>query len=244
KGEAEAAVLNATGSPVRSQQVAERRAFAIDPRSGQIDEAEARPVDFVAPPILTLSPLELGASYRAEVLAARPWAYWRFDAIAQGEAEGEVWGRPPLRASGPVKIVSTGGDNRSVEFGTDEIEQSMAMDGLWEPPSDPGYAVELWVFPARIGHAALASLIAPGPPAADYKHLFLVELTASDRQSLLSPGLFRFLHRWPPGDSGGDNLFSARHYVPNRWHHLVAQRIGGRLALYPPPPPPPPPLPP
>ena len=59
-----------------------------------------------------------------------------------------------------------------------------------------------------------------------------MERPASDRQSLLSPGSFRFLHRWPPGDSGGDNLFSARHYVPNRWHHLVAQRSGGRLELY------------
>ena len=69
-------------------------------------------------------------------------------------------------------------------------------------------------------------------PAEDYKHLFLLELTASDRQSLLSPGLFRFLHRWPPGDSGGDNAFSTRHYVPNRWHHIVAQKSNGRLELY------------
>jgi hypothetical protein len=131
-----------------------------------------------------------------------------------------------------VKLVGAGDHNRCLEFGPDEAEQSLAMDGLWEPPSQPGYAVELWALPGRIGHAALASLIAPGPPAEDYKHLFLVELTASDRQSLLSPGLFRFLHRWPPGDSGGDNLFSTRHYVPNRWHHLVAQRSGGRMELY------------
>src|SRR5262249_32782018 len=95
--------------------------------------------------------------------------------------------------------------------------------------------VELWVLPGRIGHAALASLIAPGPPVGDYKHLFLVELTASDRQSLLSPlspGLLRFLHRWPSGDAGGDNLFSTKHYVPYRWHHVVAQRNGGRMELY------------
>jgi hypothetical protein len=232
KGEAEAAVLNAAGAPVRSQQVRERRAFAIDPRSGQIEQAEAHPVDFVAPTVLAPAPLLLGASYRAAVLAGGPWAYWRFEASAEGAVANEVAGRPRLRATGPVKFVGTGGPNRCLEFGPDEIEQSVAMDGLWEPPSDPGYAVELWALPARIGHAALASLIAPGPPAEDYKHLFLVELTASDRQSLLSPGLFRFLHRWPPGDSGGDNLFSARHYVPNRWHHLVAQRSGGRLELY------------
>jgi hypothetical protein len=232
KGEAEAAVLNAAGLPVRSQQVRERRAFAIDPRSGQIEHAEVRPVDFVAPPILAPSPLLLGAAYREAVLAAGPWAYWRFEVIDRGAVADEVAGRPPLRATGPVKLVGPDDRNRCLEFGPDEAEQSMAMEGLWEPPSDPGYAVELWALPGRIGHAALASLIAPGPPAEDYKHLFLVETTASDRQSLLSPGLFRFLHRWPPGDSGGDNLFSARHYVPNRWHHLVAQRRGGRLEFY------------
>ena len=188
KGEAEAAVLNAAGAPVRSQQVAARRAFAIDPRSGQIDAAEAHPVDFVTPPILAPSPLGLGASYREAVLAAGPWAYWRFEAIDDGAVADEVAGRPSLRATGPVKLVGTSDHNRCLEFGPDEAEQSLAMDGLWEPPSDPGYAVELWALPGRIGHAALASLIAPGPPAEDYKHLFLVELTASDRQSLLAPG--------------------------------------------------------
>jgi hypothetical protein len=46
KGEAEAAVLNAAGEPVRSHQVAERQAFAIDPMRGQIEQADARPVDY------------------------------------------------------------------------------------------------------------------------------------------------------------------------------------------------------
>ena len=232
KGEAEAAVLNPAGAPVRSQQVAERRAFDIDPGRGRIEEAEARPANFVASPLLARSSLGLGASYREAVLAAGPWAYWRFEAIADGAVPDEIPGRAPLRATGPMRIVDAGDHNRCVEFGPDEAEQSMAMDGLWAPPSDPGYAVELWALPGRISRAALASLIAPGPPAEDYKHLVLVELTASDRHSLVSPGLFRFLHRWPPGDSGGNNLFSARHYVPNRWHHLVAQRSGGRMELY------------
>jgi hypothetical protein len=232
KGEAEAAVLNAAGVPVRSQQVAERRAFEIDPHSGQIEQAQARPVDFAVPAVMAPKPLGLDASYRKAILSADPWAYWRFEAIESGAIVDEVAGRPLLRAIGPVKLVGADERNKCFEFGPEEVEQSLAMDGLWEPPSDPGYAVELWALPGRIGHAALASLIAPGPPSEDYKHLFLIELTASDRQSLLSPGLFRFLHRWPPGDTGGDNLFSTRHYVPNRWHHLVAQRTGRRLELY------------
>jgi hypothetical protein len=232
KGEAEAAVLNEAGAPVRSQQVSEHRAFAIDPRSGRIEGAAAHPVDFVAPPVLAPTSLPLDTSYREAVMAAGPWAYWRFEALDDGVVADEVAGGQPLRATGPVKLVGAGGRNRCLEFGPDEAEQSVAMDGVWQPPNDPGYALELWALPARIGHAALASLIAPGPPTEGYKHLCLLELTASDRRSLLSPGLFRFLHRWPPGDSGGDNLFSTRHYVPYRWHHIVAQRTGGRLEFY------------
>jgi Concanavalin A-like lectin/glucanases superfamily len=232
KGEAEAALLNSAGAPMRSQQVLAQHAFAIDPRRGQIEEAAARPMDFVAPSVLASSPLVLDDSYDRAIVAAGPWAYWRFEAIKDGSVVDEVAGRPSLRAAGPVKIVGAGEHNRCLEFGPAESEQSLAMEGFWEPPSDPGYAVELWVLPAQIGHAALTSLIAAGPPAQDYKHLFLVELTASDRQSLLFPGLFRFLHRWPPGDSGGDNLFSTRHYVPYRWHHVVAQRNGGQMEFY------------
>jgi hypothetical protein len=232
KGEAEAAVINGAGVPVRSQQVAERRAFEIDPRSGQIEQAEARSVDYVVPSTLSPAPLELDATYRETVRTAGPWAYWRFETISDGWVANEVPERPSLHAQGPVKLVGASDHNRSFEFGPDDAEQSLTMDGLWDPRSDPGYAVELWVLPARIGHAALASLIESGPPKGDYKHLLLVELTASDRQSLFSPGLVRFLHRWPPGDSGGDNAFSTRHYVPNRWHHIVAQKGHGRLELY------------
>jgi hypothetical protein len=236
EGEAEAAVLSASGLPQRSQQIGARRAFDIDPQSGQIEQAEARWDDFVHFPVLAAPPLTLGPSYRAAVLEAGPRGYWRFEAMDGGAVAGEVAGCPPLRATGPVRLAVAGGSNRCAEFGPEGTEQSLAMDGLWEPPRDPGYAIEFWVLSERISHAALASLIEPGPPSDDYKHLALIELTASERQSLLPPGSppgsVRFLHRWPPGDSGGDNLFSARHYIPFRWHHLVAQRSGGRMELY------------
>ncbi len=232
KGEAEVAVINDAGAPVRSQQVKERRAYAINPQSGQIDEAAADSVDFVSPPVLAPKPLALDASYREAVLAAGPWAYWRFEKMDNGVVADEVAGDRPLCATGPVKLAGAGPGNRCLEFGSEADEQSVAMDGLWEPPSDPGYAVEFWALSGRIENAALVSLIAPGPPTEDYKHLFLLEFTARDRRSLLSPGLFRFLHRWPPGDSGGDNLFSTQHYVPYGWHHIVAQGSGGRLELY------------
>jgi hypothetical protein len=232
EGEAEAAVLNASGSPLRSQQVEELHAIEIDPRVGQIEAAAARAEDFITAPALAVPPLALDPSYRDAVLEAGPWGYWRFETIGGGATGGEVAGCPPLRATGPVRLAVAGAGNRCVEFGPDETEQYLEMDGFWRPTVAPGYAVELWFLTGRIGHSALASLIEPGPPRDDYKHLFLIELTSSDRQSLYPPGSVRFLHRWPPGDSGGDNLFSSRYYVPNRWHHLVAQRNGGRMELY------------
>jgi hypothetical protein len=234
KGEAEAAVFSTGGSPLRIQQVREDQAFEIDPRTGKIAAAAPRGEDFVAPPVLVTPPLTLDRAYRDVVLAAQPWGYWRFEEMEADAVPSEVTGRPPLRATGPVRLADADGRarNRCAEFGPDEAEQTLSLDGLWEPPGDPGYAVELWVLPERISHAALASLIDPGLPNDDYKHLFLLELTASDRQSLLPPATVRFLHRWPPGDSGGDNLFSSRLYIPYRWHHLVAQNNQGRMELY------------
>jgi hypothetical protein len=234
EGEAEAAVLNTTGSPLRIQQVREDQAFEIDPRRGKIAAAAPRGEDFVAPAVLVVPPLALDRSYREAVLAEEPWGYWRFEVMEGDAVPSEVSGRPPLRATGTVRLADADArtGNRCVVFSADESEQTLSLDGLWQPPTDPGYAVELWVLPEQIGHAALASLIDPDLPNDDYKHLFLLELTASDRQSLLPPGAVRFLHRWPPGDSGGDNAFSTRLYIPYRWHHLVAQNNRGRMELY------------
>jgi hypothetical protein len=232
EGAAEAAVFNPTGAPQRLQRIRRDQAFQIDPRSGQIEAATPRGADFVARPVLAIPPLVLDRSYRDVVMAAHPWGYWRFEVMDSGAIPSEVAGCPSLRADGPVRLTDTDSHNRCALFGPDETEQLLSLDGLWEPPGQPGYAVELWVLPERIGHAALASLIDPELPDEDYKHLFLLELTASDRQSLLPPAAVRFLHRWPPSDSGGDNLFSSRFYVPYRWHHLVAQNNQGRMELY------------
>jgi hypothetical protein len=236
EGEAEAAVLNALGSPLRSQQIVERHALDIDPRSGQLEESMARTEDYVVPPVLAVPPLSLPPAYRAAVLNDEPWGYWRFESMERRRITSEVAGSPDLRSTGPIRVVLAGAQNRCVEFGADGSEQYVLMDRVWEPPTDPGYAIELWVLPERIGHAALASLIGAGRRGDDYKHLALIELTATDRETLLPPasppGSVRFLHRWPAGDSGGDNIFSADYYIPYRWHHLVAQKNGDLLELY------------
>ncbi|MDY7076379.1 MAG: LamG-like jellyroll fold domain-containing protein [Chloroflexota bacterium] len=45
-------------------------------------------------------------------------------------------------------------------------------------------------------------------------------------------GTLRYLHRVPPGVSGGTNVYSTDVYTDGRWHHLAAVKNGGSLTLY------------
>jgi hypothetical protein len=188
-----------------------------------------RPESFVPAPVLAIPPLVLAPTYRDTVLAAHPWGYWRFEAMDGGAVPNEVAGRPPLRATGPIRLAGVG--NRTVAFSSDAAEQSLELDGRWTPPRDSEYAVELWFSPERIGLAMLAGLFVPQGES-NYNHLFQLELIARNRESILFRRTsIRFLHRSPPGQAGGDNLFSDN-YVPYRWHHVVAQAKDGQMELY------------
>ncbi len=233
EGEVEGAVLDAAGIPQRSQRMEQDRAFEINPRSGRIaslaeTKGAVRPADLVA------APLALEAAYPAAVLASHPSSYWRFESMADGATPNELPGRPALRAHGPIRLTDAPGDNRSVVFKAGETGQYLAMDGLWGPSRYPGYAIELWFLPEAIAHATLAGLFVPsdGKHVEHVKHLLIAELTAQTRQTFHPPGSVRFLHRWPPDSVGGFNVFSREHYVPYRWHHLVAQVNGERMELF------------
>jgi hypothetical protein len=231
EGEADAAVLEPSGSAQRNRNVTEHRALEIDPSRFQLNDTRAISESFVAPPKLTTPPLSVDPSYRDVVLAAHPWGYWRFESLDGGVVPNEVAGRTPLRAFGPVRLADSGAGNRAVAFGPGRSDQYLLTDDRWAPPRDPGYAVELWFSPERIGLAELAGLFVPRGEG-NYDHLFQLELTSRNRESILfQRASIRFLHRWPPGYQGGDNLFSD-YYVPYRWHHVVAQMRGDQMALY------------
>jgi len=229
KGGVDAAAISTSGSALRWLRVPKPGALEIDPEGLRIYEVESRPEDFATLPSLAIPPLKLVPSYRAAVLEARPWGYWRFEAINDGAVSNEIAGRPPLRLTGPVHLAGAG--NRSAAFGSDEAEQSLLMDGNWTPPRQPGYAIELWFAPERIGEATLASLYRLRGET-DYKNLVILELWATGPEWMrIQRPAIRYLHRWPPGGLGGDNLLF-NSYVPYRWHHVVAQMDGDRMELY------------
>jgi hypothetical protein len=234
-GKLEAAVLNATGSPRRSYlldagKANASKAFEIDARAGKI-EAVPTSEDFLKASEPATRPLILDADYPASVLRSRPWGYWRFESILDGSTPNEIPGRPPLKATGPIKLVEQGegSGNRSAEFLPGKEPQFLALQDDWMPNSNPGYAVEFWCLTRSIGHATLASLVSPRET--DH-HVFLMELTSRNRLTIHKPASIRLLHRWPAGWEGGDNTYSSEPYIPYRWHHFVGQVKQDQIELY------------
>jgi hypothetical protein len=139
--------------------------------------------------------------------------------------------RPPLRAIGPIELAGAPGDNCSAAFQRTSSEQYLIMDGSWAPPRQTGYAVELWAMSEELSASTLLNLTSRAREP-EQRHMFILELTGQSHHLLHDPCRVRYLDRWPPSGIGGMNVFSQRMYIPYRWHHLVAQKIGGRLELY------------
>jgi hypothetical protein len=231
EGMAEVSVLNEEGHTLRSQLLRQKTAAEVDPDAGRIRDIPAAADRFVAAPELIPPALVLGPGYTDAVRQSQPWGYWRFEALANGLIPNEVPGRPALRVVGPVELAGAAGENHSCVFGPSPAEQYLLLDGSWTPPRQNGYAVELWVLPEEFHASTLVALTARADEQAQ-NHAFLLELTGRSHHLLHEPCRVRYLDRWPPGPSGGINVFSRRMYIPYRWHHLVAQKVANRLELY------------
>jgi hypothetical protein len=238
EGEAMAALFDGVGSPQRTQRVDRSKAFDLDPRTGSIGEAVARPDGFVSASEMASPPLVLDPSYPDAVLRSRPRGYWRFERRAGDAVPNEVPDGPPLRASGPVVISGAPEGNGYALFKAGSPEQFLTTDGLWELARDPGHAVELWFLSDNIRYASLVGLYPPpelnvSDQRGHIAHNFFVELTARNRlYTLYKPASVRFLHRWPLDPRVGNNIVSEEMFAPRRWHHVVAQKNGDRMELY------------
>lgn len=231
EGQAAVSVLGAGGQTLRGALIETLRSVEIEPSSATIRDIIPNPDSFAATPARWPSALALDPGYAAAVLGSRPWGYWRFEALDQGLVANEIASRPPLLALGNVQLEGAPGRNHWAVFRPDEPQQAFIMEGEWAPPREHGYALELWVRADAPGLRALVSLIASGEGPKE-KHVALVELTARGGRPAHEPCVVRFLDRWPPSVSGGVNAFSRKTYVPDRWHHVVAQKTAENLELY------------
>ncbi|AGA27445.1 LamG-like jellyroll fold domain-containing protein [Singulisphaera acidiphila] len=237
EGLAEAALLDAAGSPKRTQLVTKSKEFELDPGKDRIAESVARPEGFVSASKMTVPTLVLDTDYAATVMKSRPRGYWRFESLSDSLVPNEVPGSPPLQVSGPVRLSDLRRGNGCAVFPSGSPEQFLGTDRLWEVVPESGYAVEFWFLSDVFSHASLVGLLPPEElvlpgQLSRYVHTFLVELTARERQSLNKPASVRFLHRWPIDTTVGSNLFSSDMYVPHRWHHVVVQMNGAWMELF------------
>jgi hypothetical protein len=236
EGEAAVSVLGKDGHSVRGALVQKQRSIEVDPDAGAMHDVPPQPEAFVPLGELVPAPLELAPGYAAEVLAAKPRAYWRFESLVDGRVPNEITGGPSLRKRGGVTLERSPGGNRWARFRFGEPAQAFLMEGLWTPPRSNGYAIELWVqadLPSRdaFGQTALVSLIARDDRFAS-NHVSYLELAGRGRRFPHEPCAIRFLDRWPAAMTGGSDVFSRRTVVPCLWHHLVGQKNGQALELY------------
>jgi bifunctional DNA-binding transcriptional regulator/antitoxin component of YhaV-PrlF toxin-antitoxin module len=236
EGEAALSVFGKDGRSVRGALLERRRSAEIDPDAGLIQEVPPQPETFVRLAEFVPAPLELAPDYAAEILAAKPWGYWRFESLADDRVANEVAGQPALLARGGVALEGSPGGNHWAHFRSDDPAQGFLMDGVWSPQRADGYALEVWVqadlpSPHAFSQTALVGLIDQDDGESE-KHLAYLELTARSRRSPHEPCAVRFLDRWPVGVRGGANVFSRRTVVPSLWRHVVGQKVGETLELY------------
>jgi hypothetical protein len=236
EGEAAVSVLGKDGRSVRGALIERRRSVEVDPDGGGIQDVRAHPGEFVPLGEFVPAPLELEPCYAAEILAAKPWGYWRFESLVDGRVPNQIAGGPALRALGGIALEQSPGGNHWARFRPNDYSQALLMDGVWAPRRADGYAIELWVqadLPSRgaFGQTALVGLIAKDERWAS-NHIGYLELAGRGRRFPHEACAVRFLDRWPAAMTGGSDVFSRRSVVPCLWHHVVGQKSGNSLELY------------
>jgi hypothetical protein len=228
QGTVEASVLATNGTTLRSRLLADNAAAEILPAEDEIRLVTLRREDFIARPQLEMPRLNLEPHYIQAVRDARPWGYWRFASLAGGISSNEIPDRPPLLANGSLSLVGEPNGNHSVRFRPDDNRQSLQLAERWTPPARGGFAMEFLFAAEQYKDCSMAALVTDRD-----EHHMIVELTARGPHHLVhEPGTLRFACRQPPATTGGVNLFSSSVFFPCRWHHVVAQRDGSRIAFY------------
>lgn len=236
EGEASVSLLGKDGRSVHGALIQWQRSVEVDPDGGGIQSVFPQPEEFVPLGEFVPAPLELEPGYAAEVIATKPWGYWRFESLKDGRVPNEVEGGQSLRALGGVDLERSPGGNGWARFRPNDYAQALLMEDVWTPPRSNGYAIELWVqadLPSRgaFGQTALVGLIAKDERWAS-NHVSYLELAGRGRRFPHEPCAVRFLDRWPAAQTGGSDVFSRRSVVPCLWHHVVGQKSGNTLELY------------
>lgn len=226
-GRAEVFARSPSGAGMPSQVVEAGTAVRLDAASGRIVPSDADATAFAPARPFRAPPLRLAATLPSLVLAQRPWGYWRFGRLEDGRIPNEVPGAPALVVHGSVALDGPVDGNRSLVLDARDADRWLEAAGPWTFVPDRDFAIELWFLRDSLDTACLVSLIARRD---DGHQGNVVQLEALRQPDPSRPMGLRFLHRWPPGGTGGINAIAAASSF--RWHHAVAQKAGGRIELW------------
>ena len=174
---------------------------------------------------------QTAASASNAILAGNPVAYWRLE-----ERPVTGWATPlvaDFTGQGHTLTVRNGttlgverafvedsANRHAVLDGSDDYLSLNAALTSAEFAGGGSYSIELWF---NADNLDLGDLLA------------FTDVTGGGHAILLetrTDGKLRFLHRVPPGGSGGTDLISSLLYTPGQWHHVAFVNDDGQMRLY------------
>lgn len=230
-GEVEVSLLGDDGSTLTSATLYEASSLRVHAEASSLETIE----DPVAPLLeIREQParaLPVTDRYYRAVLDSAPFLYWRFDLGEAGSVPNAVGPSWSARRQGTAEDISTiAFENGAARFQQGSGSRFLGPEEALVDFNADSYSIEFWVNPDRLHWATIVAVIPEGDVWSRY-HLNVIEL-AHQTTLVHTPGSFRFLHRHPPNERGGVNLFSQEGCTPGQWHHLVAVKTPAELRLY------------
>jgi hypothetical protein len=156
-----------------------------------------------------------GCATRAGVIKEMV-GWWQFDETSGTVAKDTTGKSADCVLAGGVKFDPAGKIGGCLTF--DGVDGNAFIDGNFDLPV---YTIAVWYkVPAdALKRMDLVSAYAPG-----VMHGILIELNLD--------GTFRYLHRFPLGQSGGVNINTEEAYKDGEWHHIAAVKDPENITLY------------
>lgn len=209
---------------------AQARQLSLDYESSvYIADIALEPSLFASRRSMASDQLEIPQSYVHAIMDSKPYAYWRFESSNNRLVTDEVSGKRNCVLLDGARIVPQL-NNSVVEFGYGSNSGSASIKKALGEFGRDAYSLECWVKASHFHRCTLMSFVQKDPNASKEKHGLLLELCGPFYG--LYGNSVRFLHRNPPGESGGVECFSTKDYHVRAWQHLVAVKEGPTMRIY------------
>lgn len=231
-GAAEVSLLGDDGTSLTSERLLSRNGVDVDAVAQKIVRLETMSDDW--PRVLDLDQAQLvvTADYVREVEQSKPYLYWRFEQVEDGRIPDALGGPHAacIVVGNPAGLESVRIVGGAAEFLPSSVSRCIVSETPVSQFNSEDFTIELWAMPAEVKASAIFSTVLPNESPAPL-HLNFIEV-AHNTRLVHKPGVIRFLHRQPPSQAGGYNLFSQDVCIPGVWTHIVATKTPSELRLY------------